>query len=208
MRSAQARASIGADPNGTLVRPEGDFFSTSQRAVQALLAVERFPGVVWEPACGNGAISCILEEQPDISRVISTDLYERGYGVSGVDFLGHTNIRSDHVVTNPPFEKDMAEKFAKKALQSVPGKVAIFARLAWLEGIKRYLSLWSRQPPSRVWVFPDRVPLARNGEIEQTGLIAFAWFVWGDRTKGWHADPPAALGWIPGTRHRGNGFLY
>lgn len=204
MRPAQLKASVGADPNGTLERPEGDFFSTGARAVYALLEVERFPGVVWEPACGDGAISRILEEQPDVSKVISTDLYNHGYGAAGVDFLGHTDIHPDHVITNPPFGRDMPEKFAKKALMVASGKVAVFARLAWLEGQRRYQTLWSEHPPARIWVFPDRVPLARGGGDEQTGLIAFAWFVW----EPGHSAPISSLGWLPPTRRRGRGFLY
>ena len=41
-------------------RPEDDFYPTPPNAVYALLGAERFCGVVWEPACGDGAISKIL----------------------------------------------------------------------------------------------------------------------------------------------------
>ena len=190
MRPEQVKAAVGADPTGLLVRPEGDFFATSAGAVQSLLKVERFPGRVWEAACGNGAISRVLETEPEITLVISSDLYNRGYGSVGHDFLHDPPmLEFDHVITNPPF--NAAEAFAQRALAITSGKVALFARLAWLEGGRRYRSLWQPHPPARVWVFSSRVPLARNGGAEQTGLICFAWFVWSKD----HVGPPQ-LGWL------------
>jgi len=40
--------------------------------------VESFEGQIWEPACGDGAISRVLEAAG--YQVISTDLIDRGYG--------------------------------------------------------------------------------------------------------------------------------
>lgn len=177
MRGAQVKAAVGADPNGTLVRPDGDFFATSPIATRALLSVETFSGVVWEPACGDGAIARVLEDDPNVNHVFGSDLYDRGYGANGINFLTAAPRRCDHIVTNPPF--NLIEKFVWRALEiNPPGKIAIFARLAFLEGQRRHRTLWSKRPPARVYVFSKRVPLARNGGAEQTGLIAFAWFIW------------------------------
>ena len=78
---------VGSDPEGRDAnRADHDFYRTSPEAVLPLFKVEKFPGVVWECACGDGAISKLLEVQPEVSRVISSDLINRGYGSWGVDF--------------------------------------------------------------------------------------------------------------------------
>ena len=67
------------------MRQKDDFYPTPKEAIDALIKVENLPKDIWEPACGNGAIS-----KPLISaghNVISTDLNDYGYGKTGVDFL-------------------------------------------------------------------------------------------------------------------------
>src|SRR5690348_14245706 len=61
-----------------------DFFPTPAWATHALLENERFEREVWECACGDGAMSRVLESRA--LPVISSDLYARGYGESGRDF--------------------------------------------------------------------------------------------------------------------------
>lgn len=173
-------------------RDRDDFYPTPPIATEALLAVERFDGTVWEPACGDGAIARVLEAAGH--RVVSADLIDRGYGQVGVDFLLDWQTRADHVVTNPPFK--LAEPFIRHALARVPGRVAMFLRLAFLEGQARR-RLFTGTPLARVWVFSSRVALVRGGgEMRQGraagGMIAFAWFVWDPA----HVGPPQ-LGWLP-----------
>jgi hypothetical protein len=43
-------------------RAAHDFYPTPPEAVRALLSVESFEGSIWEPACGDGAISRTLVE--------------------------------------------------------------------------------------------------------------------------------------------------
>lgn len=111
-------------------------------------------------------------------RVKSSDLHERGYAPGGVDFLQQRNDRVDHVVCNPPFK--LAQPFAEHALEITTGKVAIFARLQWLESGPRK-RLFASAPLARVYVFSNRVPFARGKRVEpgEGGgrMMAFAWFV-------------------------------
>ena len=46
-----------AKTNRNGMRPETDFYPTPPEATRALLDVESFYDTVWEPACGDGAIS-------------------------------------------------------------------------------------------------------------------------------------------------------
>src|SRR4051794_7299088 len=62
-----------------------DFFPTPAWATHALLESEHFEQEIWECACGNGAMFRVLLSTG--LPVLSSDLYERGYGESGHDFL-------------------------------------------------------------------------------------------------------------------------
>src|ERR1700731_1509288 len=62
-----------------------DFFPTPRWATFALIENENFKGDIWECACGDGTMSKVLEETG--CAVPSSDLYKRGYGESGQDFL-------------------------------------------------------------------------------------------------------------------------
>src|SRR5262249_43976971 len=110
-----------------------DFYATPPEATRALLSVEEFDGSIWEPACGNGAISDILVEAGH--RVVSTDLIDRGYGAPGVDFLCEAQPRAKHIITNPPYGAGLADRFIGKALtltRQTGGNVAMLLDLASL----------------------------------------------------------------------------
>lgn len=168
-------------------RPENDFYPTPPEATLALLAREKFTGTIWEPACGDGAISRVLLEAG--YNVYSSDLIDRGYGTAPHDFL-HSKINADNIVTNPPFV--LAQEFVEKALASTNGKVAMLCKLAFLEGQKRK-AFFENTPLARVHVFSKRVNFYREGERGKLGtsMIAFAWYVW----EHGHEGPPT-LGWL------------
>lgn len=172
-------------------READDFYRTPEASTRALLRAETLPRRVWEPACGDGAISRVLEAAGH--DVLSTDLVDRGYGEAGRDFLMEHGATDRAVVTNPPFK--LADAFALRALDLGAPMVCLFMRLAWLEGQARAEALWRPHPPARVWVFSARQTLWRGDrarpEDANTGAMAFAWFVW---ERG-HTGAPA-LGWL------------
>jgi hypothetical protein len=170
-------------------REKDDFYPTPPEGTRALLRVERFDGPIWEPACGDGAISRVLEEAGH--EVISTDLVDRGFGTPRTDFLMEWQPRAPNIVTNPPFKH--AEEFARHALGLTTGKVAMLCRLAWLEGKERR-RMFESTPLARVWVFAGRLTMLRSGFDGGKGggsMTAFAWFVWEHRHQG-----PPTLGWV------------
>jgi hypothetical protein len=71
-----------------------DFFPTPRWATFALIENEKFDGEIWESACGDGAMSRVLKETGQSVR--SSDLYERGFGEAGIDFLTPQSIRGQH----------------------------------------------------------------------------------------------------------------
>lgn len=170
-------------------REKDDFYPSPPEAVRALIALEPFSGPIWEPACGDGAISKVLETAGH--TVVSTDLVNRGYGTPRVDFLMEQRLLAPQIITNPPFK--MAEAFLAQALHLGATKVAMLLRLAWLEGGKRK-TLFETTPLSRVLVSSSRLVIGRGGTDFGKGgggVIAFAWFIWDTK----HSGPPT-LGWF------------
>lgn len=96
-----------------------DFYPTPPWATFALIENEQFEGDIWECACGDRAMSEILKETE--VRVESSDLYDRGYGERGHDFL-KTKRRATNIITNPPFHE--LEDFVGNALEGASEKVA------------------------------------------------------------------------------------
>jgi hypothetical protein len=159
-------------------RETNDFYKTPYFCTDALLQVEALAPVVWEPACGDGEISEVLKTAG--YYVWSTDLFDRGYGIVGQDFLRSGLLLPCSIVTNPPYK--LAVEFVERAL-SFPNvdKVCMLMRLGWLEGGGRETRLFSKTPPTRVWVCSDR-PTLWNGSDDTVrtsgGAIAYAWYVW------------------------------
>lgn len=151
-----------------------DFFPTPRWATFALIDNEQFDGDIWECACGDGAMSRVLEGAG--TSIISSDLYDRGYGEIGVDFLS-PNRMADNIVTNPPY--NCAEGFVASGIKHSRRKLALLLRLAFLEGANRANTIFSHSPPSRVWVFSERITFYPSGiSPKGSGTTAYAWFVW------------------------------
>jgi hypothetical protein len=177
-----------------------DLYETPPCATRALLHFERdhMPRRVWEPACGPGAISRVLEAEG--FEVQSSDLFAYGYpgAVSGLDFLtvDRTHpiaIATDGIVTNPPFYlAARSAPFVARAIEIAP-YVALLLRLPFLEGAgAERLKLTSGV--ARVYVASRRLPMMhRDGwdGPKASSAMAFAWFVWDARHRG-----PGQLGFF------------
>ena len=174
---------LGFTSHTEFIRPENDFYSTDPREVEKLLEREIFEGTIWECACGNGAMSEALRKHYPYS-VFSSDLYDRGYGVTGENFLTSTK-KYDNIITNPPYK--YALEFVQHALKLSNKKVAMFLKLTFLEGKGRY-HFFKENPPAKVYVFSYRAMCYRNGDKtiknSQSSSIAYAWFVWEKGYKG------------------------
>ena len=170
-----------------------DYFPTPAWATHALVDNEKFKGGIWECACGDGAMSKVLETA---APVVSSDLYPRGYGEVGVDFLT-AKSKADNIITNPPY--NAAEGFVRSGVKLSRRKFALLLRLAFLEGANRAKTIFTECPPSRVWVFSERITFYPSGvERQGTGTTAYAWFVW-DKD----ASSGTELKWLkPGYRAR------
>lgn len=189
-----AHSIIGYRPSG---RPADDFYPTPRETSKALLSCESFAdGVwsstcphVWEPACGDGAISAVMEHAYGY-RVVSTDLYDHGYGQTGIDFLQTTRLLAPNIVTNPPFK--LATEFVRHAVIDLQcHKLALLVKLAFLEGVERS-QLLEETHLTRVYVFRRRQSISRVDYTRgNRGMLAFAWLVW---QRGYFGKP--TIEWI------------
>ena len=165
-----------------------DFYPTPKWATKALLSKESFEGEIWECACGDGAMSSVLKEAN--YKVFSSDLYDRGYGLAGIDFT-QSERQTPNIITNPPY--NLAEDFVHKGVSLSTNKFALLLRLAFLESAKRKSKIFDIYPPSRVWVFSERITFYPKGALRKgSGTTAYAWFVWDHSFEG-----PTQLGWLP-----------
>lgn len=169
-----------------------DFYPTAAWATHALMILERFPTdeSVWEPACGAGDMSRVLEGYCPDTR--STDLYDRGYGTHGLDFTLTEEVGTvDNVITNPPFNR--AEDFLMRGLQVARKRVALLQRLAWLEGTERYCRIFNVHPPRRTWVFSERLGFNRGIPDGGGSMVTYAWYVFDKEDQSGISE----LKWIP-----------
>jgi hypothetical protein len=175
-----------------------DFFPTPPWATRALIErVFRHLGwerrckkqKAWEPACGEGHMAEVLREY--FLEVTATDIEDYRYGDHVVDFLNADAYGAfDWVITNPPFN-DSAE-FVLKALRIARTGVAMFVRLAWLESVGRYETIFRDHAPTQLAIFAERVPLHKDQwKPDGDTLTAYIWLVW---HKG---IAPRAPFWIP-----------
>ena len=175
---------LGASSHSQYERAENDYYATDPRAIKPLFERENFSNMIWECACGEGHLSEAMKKEG--KEVISTDLYARGYGGCGVDFLKRGSGYECDIITNPPYK--LAQEFCEKAIELTGNKVAMFLKLTFLEGKKRK-KFFEKYPPKVVYVFSYRVQVARNGEkemFEKSSAAAYAWFVW---EKGYTGEP-------------------
>ena len=169
-------------------RQKEDFYPTPPEATYSLLDREKFIGNIWECACGDGAISKILEEKK--YNVYSSDLIDRGYGHTGIDFL-KTYRRTDNIITNPPFK--LGTEFVYQACHLASKKVAMLCRINFLEGVARG-KMFKNTPLKNVYVFSRRITFINPDSGKKShggGMLAFAWFIW---EKDYNGKP--TIDWI------------
>ena len=173
-------------------RQKDDWYVTPPGMVKALIESEPYLKAdlraekIWEPCCGNGAISEILKTEGH--EVISSDLYDRGYGTAGVDFLKTTEKPAEILVTNPPFK--LANKMIQHAMNLEVSWHAWLLPLTYLSGQSRYLNIYNKRDDkgvrdksglSRVHVFSKRQTLWRGDQLRlknsNSSMIDFGWFV-------------------------------
>jgi hypothetical protein len=192
-----------AEPHDSL-----DDFPTPPWATRALLehVIHRFYFVtkmasVWEPACNRGYMVAPLDEY--FGSLWASDVHDYGFG-RGVqhDFLqphgpaAMSGAPVDWIITNPPFR--LAEQFIDRARDIARVGYAFLVRTSFLEGVGRFDNLFSKNPPSIVAQFSERVPMVKGRyDPGASTATSYCWLVW--FTDGPDRAPTRML-WIPPCR--------
>lgn len=193
-----------------------DYFPTPPFATRALCEflarefVDLSAMTAWEPACGELHMVRPLAES--FGHVRASDVHRYCDGHELLDFLlfGQEEPQVDFVVTNPPFR--LAQAFIETGLRLARHGVAMLVRSAFLEGGARFADLWSKNPPSHVLQFCERVvmlegrlvqsgaadPFAEKAGSKASSATAYVWLVWLHR----HAGSGTQLRWIAPSRQR------
>ena len=181
-----------------------DFYATPSWVTEALLQHVSLRGPVWEPCCGDGAMATVLAAHGH--DVISSDIADRGFGTSGIDFLTCQSplggARS--IVTNPPYGDTGSHKgqarssaamleFLRHALAltaSVQGQLALLVRLQWMAG-RRAADVLSSGPFAATIILTRRIQWFDMGERTNAAQHHHAWVVFDHAHRS--GTPPALL---------------
>lgn len=174
---------LGAHNNSNHKREINDYYATQPDAIDYLFSVYDFDKNIWECACGEGHLS---KRMIDLGKnVVSSDLIDRGFGTSGIDFLNCNKKWNGDIITNPPYK--YAKEFILKALEIIKdgSSIAMFLRVQFLESKGRY-ELFKNNPPKYIYVFSGRIGCAMNGEfgLHSQSAVPYAWYIWQKGYKG------------------------
>ena len=162
-----------ANSSTTHKRRELDFYPTPPDVTHALMEyLDMRPGVVWEPACGDGAMAEVIKDYGQ--EVISTDIRETGYGEGLVNFLT-TEKKCDAIITNPPF--NLSEQFILHALGQADVVAMLLKSQYWHS--KKRSALFKNHPPDAVLALTWR-PDFMGGERGGAPTMDVIWTVWVD----------------------------
>lgn len=177
---------IGASNHSDKNREKNDYYATEPLAAELLCDLFQFSPYIWECACGEGHLSKVFEKRGYLVK--SSDLVDRGYGETGIDFLKCEEPFAGDIVTNPPYK--YAKAFVEKALSLVRegNHVAMFLKLTFMEGQSRR-KLFEKDPPKIIYVSSSRIQCAKNGEFQKMkegggSAIAYGWYIWEKGYKG------------------------
>ena len=194
----------GASNHSEQEREINDFYSTDPNSLEIFLNKIEKDGIklnhyIWEPACGNGALSEVLIEHG--YDVFSSDLVDRGYGVPNFDFLKTENLPFEKydkekkwdILTNPPYK--ICSQFVEHAINLIKNdgdKVIMFLKIQFLEGKERR-KLFEKFPPKYIYVNSARQFCYLNGDTSRkmSSAICYCWYIW---EKGWKGE--SVVRWI------------
>lgn len=182
-----------AGGNPTNERVEYDFYATNPKAVEMLLEKYQFneQGNWLECCVGQGHIANVIENKFNC-KVTGIDIVDRGFPNTIVgDYLQwDTDIKFDNIISNPPYS--LGGEFVEKSMELLNenGKLAMFLKIQFLEGLKRD-KLYEDYPPKYIYVFRSRMATWNNGEkLDLNGkkwatTMCHAWYIW---EKGYIGD--------------------
>lgn len=162
------------------LREYHNFYATHPSCVSDILRVETFHHSILEPFCGIGSISEVLKGHGH--EVESYDIVDRGYGKIGDFFEVNFEQGRYDIVSNPPYNENLAN-IIKRCISLCHSKVTLLMPLRYLSGLERFKSIYQIHPPARVYVYMERICIARNADFEKyndpgANREIYAWYIW------------------------------
>ena len=200
-RAIAARLAQGLEPTraslnhaiGTRSAPKAErgdnLYETPPEAMHVLLALERFSTTVWEPACGRGAISRMLEDAgygvvlSDINDYSTADA--NGELQAVIDFRDTKPGEGEchDIVSNPPYGEVMNAFIAHALRVHRPRKMALLLNINAYFGFEDADRnfIMKTCPPARIIAHAHRLPMMhRDGwdGPKASSQMNTAWFIW------------------------------
>ena len=162
------------------LRQVNNYYATHPSVTQDILREEVFNHAVLEPFCGGGTMADVIKKNG--YEVEAYDIVDRGYGKVGDFFSVNYPVRKFDIITNPPYDDNLIE-IVKRCLALSKNKVAILLPMQYLSGKERHSELYSKYPPSRVYIYCERINIAKDGDFEKfhdsgANMTIYAWYVW------------------------------
>lgn len=168
------------------IREVNNFYATHPSTTRDILRVETFGKEILEPFCGTGTMAEVIKQSG--RTVLAYDIIDRGYGNVGDFFEVDFEKNKYDIITNPPYYEALP-KLIKRCIDIAKDKVAIIMPLRYLSGKARFSDLYEHFPPSKVYVYQERIGVAKNADFDRyndagANLEIYAWFIWQKGFKG------------------------
>ena len=178
------------------LRQLNNFYATHPSCTADILREEEFHKDVLEPFCGVGSMSEVIRQNGH--NVLSYDIVDRGYGLVGDFYQVDFPRRKYDIITNPPYDNII--DVVLRCLDICKEKVAVLMPLRYLSSGSRYNELYKKCPPKRVYVYQERICIAKNADFEKyndagANMEIYAWYIWERGYKG-----TTELKWISNQR--------
>ena len=166
-------------PKKTL-RELNNFYATHPSCTRDILREEIFCANIREPFCGVGTMSEVIKGAG--YNVASYDIIDRGYGRVGDFFVVSFEKGKFDIISNPPYNENLIE-IVIRCIDICKNKVALLLPIRYLSGAERYNELYRKYPPSRVYVYMERICIAKNADFDTyndagANKEIYGWFVW------------------------------
>lgn len=181
-------------------RAQLDFYCTPPEEVTnilELLGIDFSGSIILEPSAGEGhmvkGIQGYLDKHSQKPKILlATEIMEREPLIGARIFFGerydflsddYPQSSADYIIMNPPYST--IEPFCIRGLEIAKKGMLVLGRLQFLEGKSRYDNLLKENPPSKVYVYIDRIKCYKNGDFTQneSSAQAYAWFYWDKEDK-------------------------
>lgn len=189
----------GLEISGRKQNTEYDFYETpkwaTEKAVEAMLIdgiINKYD-VVYEPCCGAGAISDVLEIY-GFENLMKSDIQVTNCikGDKGIDVYDIEDDICEVVFTNPPYDRMTKDNMLAEFMRISSKKVILLLNIFFLSSKERKKIL-EQSHLRHVYIHSDRVTMYPYGmeKPKNGGTKMYAWYVW---DKEYFGKP--TLSWI------------